>query len=202
MARIPAVRLPKALISPPSVAAHVNAEHLRRRYSTSQWDALVAGEIVSAASREADGQHAQASGIIHYPPRDLWPLLVDFESRPDYLPGAQTIRILRVVGNRVWLAEHVKILFVSIQYHVINTLDPPSGSVSWMLDDTTKNDIAATVGSWQLVPVVGGRHTLVRYSNVLDTGQPVPGAIERVLLKRSLPQMISGLRSEAERRLG
>ena len=202
MARIPAVRLPKELTSPRSVAAHVNTEHLRRSYSTSQWDALVAGEIVSAASREADGQHAQASGIIHYLPRDLWPLLVDFESRPDYLPGAQKIRILRVAGNRVWLAEHVKILFVSIEYRVINTLDPPSGSVSWVLDDTVKNDIAATAGSWQLVPVAGGRHTLVRYSNVLDTGQPVPGAIERMLLKRSLPQMISGLRAEAERRLG
>ena len=46
------------------------------------------------------------------------------------------------------------------------------------------------------------RHTLVRYSNVLDTGQPVPGAIERVLLKRALPEMISGLRAEATRRLG
>ena len=202
MARIPPARLPKALTSPPSVAAGVNSERFRRSYLKSQWDALVAGEIVSAASREVDGQHAQASGIIDYAPDDLWPLLVDFESRPDYLPGAHEIRILRVVGNRVWLAEHVKILFVSIEYRVINTLDPPAGSVSWILDDTAKNDIAATVGSWQLVPVVGGRHTLVRYSNVLDTGQPVPGAIERVLLKRSLPQMISGLRAEAKRRLG
>jgi ribosome-associated toxin RatA of RatAB toxin-antitoxin module len=202
MARVSATRLPKSLRSPPSVAAGVDSERLRRSYSKSQWDALVAGEIVSAASRAADGQHAQASGIIQYAPGDLWPLLVDFESRPDYLPGAREVRILRVVGNRVWLAEHVKILFVSIRYRVINTLDPASGSVSWVLDDTAENDIAATAGSWQLVPVLGGRHTLVRYRNVLDTGQPVPGAIEQVLLKRSLPQMIGGLRTEAKRRLG
>ena len=202
MARTAAVRLPKALSSPPSVATGVDSERFRRSYSKSQWDALVAGEIVTAASRSADGQHAEASGIIHCAPSDLWPLLVDFESRPAYLPGAREIRILKVVGNRVWLAEHVKILFVSIEYCVINTLDPRSGTVSWALDDTAKNDIAATVGSWQLVPVVGGRHTLVRYSNVLDTGQPVPPAIERILLKRSLPQMISGLRAEAKRRLG
>ena len=202
MARIPAARLPKALTSPPSVATEVNGARFRRGYSKSQWDALEAGDIISAASRVADGQHAEASGIIHHAPGDLWPLLVDFESRPNYLPGAHAIRILKVVGNRVWLAEQVKILFVSIQYQVINTLDPPSGSVSWVLDDTVKNDIAATVGSWQLVPVAGGRHPLVRYSNVLDTGQPLPGAIERVLLKRSLPEMISGLRTEAARRLG
>lgn len=202
MARNSAARLPKALTSPPAVATGVNGEHFRRRYSKSEWDALVAGEILCAASRAADGQHAQASGIIPYPPGELWPLLVDFESRPEYLPGAHEIRILKVVGNRVWLAEQVKILFVSIAYRVINTLDPRSGSVSWTLDDTAKNDIAATAGTWQLVPVAGGHHTLVRYSNVLDTGQPVPGAIERVLLKRALPEMISGLRAEAKRRYG
>lgn len=201
MARAPAARLPKTLTAPPSVATEVNSEHFRRTYAKREWDALLAGDIVSAAAREADGQHAQASGVIPYAAADLWPLLVDFESRPDYLPGAHEIRILKVAGNRVWLAERLKILFVSIAYRVINTLDPRSGAVSWVLDDTAENDIAATVGSWQLVPVVGGRHTLVRYSNVLDTGQPVPGAIERVLLQRTLPQMISGLRAEAQRRL-
>ena len=145
MARPHPVRLPQALISPPSVASAVNAERVRRRYAQSQWDALAAGEVVSRASREADGQHAEAAGIIQCAPRDLWPLLVDFESRPDYLPGAHAIRILRVAGNRVWLAEQVKILFVSIEYRVINTLDPESGSVSWVLDETAKNDIAATM---------------------------------------------------------
>jgi ribosome-associated toxin RatA of RatAB toxin-antitoxin module len=202
MARSAAVRLPKTLASPPLVASRVNSERIRRTYSTSQWDALAAGEILSAASREADGQHARATGMIRYAARDLWPLLIDFESRPNYLPGAHEIRILRVAGNRVWLAEHVKILFVSIKYHVVNTLEPESGSVSWVLDDAATNDIAATAGAWELVPIAGGRHTLLRYSNVLDTGQPVPGAIERLLLKRSLHQMVSGLRTEAQRRLG
>ena len=202
MARSPTVRLPKALTAPPSVASAVNAERIRRSYSKSRWDALAAGEVVSTASREADGQHAEAAGIIQYAPRDFWPLLVDFESRPDYLPGAQAIRILRIAGNRVWLAEQVKILFVSIEYRVINTLDPESGSVSWVLDETAKNDIDATAGAWEVAPVAGGHHTLLRYRNVLDTGQPVPGAIERLLLRRSLPQMISGFRTEAQRRLG
>lgn len=201
MTRTTAVRLPKALASPRAVASRVNADDIRRDYSTHEWEALVTGEIVSAASHEADGQHARAAGMLHYAPRDLWPILVDFESRPDYLPGAHEIRLLRVAGNRVWLAEHVRILFVNIKYQVINTLDPESGSVTWVLDDTATNDISATAGAWELVPISSGRHTLIRYSNVLDTGQPVPVAIEHLLLKRSLPQMIGGLRREAQRRL-
>jgi hypothetical protein len=200
MARLQAVRLPKALTAPASVASAVNAERIRGSYSRREWEALAAGDIVSAASRGADGQHARAAGIIPDSPRVLWPLLVDFESRPAYLPGAQEIRILRVAGNRVWLAERLRILFVEIAYQVINTLDPDGGCVSWVLDDRAENDIAATTGAWELVPIDGGRHTLVRYRNVLDTGQPIPGRIERFLLTRSLPQMIEGLRREAARR--
>jgi ribosome-associated toxin RatA of RatAB toxin-antitoxin module len=202
MVRVSTARLPKALTSPTRVASAVNAERVRRGYAKAQWDALLAGDVVTAASRQDDGQHAEAAGIIERPPRELWALLVDFESRPNYLPGATEVRIVRVAGNRVWLAEKVEILFASIEYRVVNTLDPESGSVSWVLDDSVENDIAATAGSWDLVPVAGGRHTLLRYGNVLDTGQPVPGVIQRLLLKRSLPQMISGLRSEAMRRFG
>jgi hypothetical protein len=200
MTRTAAPRLPETLTSPARVASAVTAARIRRGYATNDWDALLAGEIVTADARDADRQHAQASGVIRCAPRDVWPTLVDFESRPAYLPGAQEIRILRVIGNQVWLAERLKILFVTIAYRVINTLDPDGGCVSWVLDETAKNDIAATTGSWQLVPLAGGRHTLVRYSNWLDTGQPVPRAVESFLLRRSLPQMISGLRAEVERR--
>ncbi len=51
------------------------------------------------------------------------------------------------------------------------------------------------------IAVTEGRHTLVIYSNRLDTGQPLPRAIESFLLQRSLPQMINGLRGELQRRL-
>jgi hypothetical protein len=202
MARRATLRLPPALSSPAAVATAADGEGVRRTYTKRQWEQLLAGDIVSAARREADGQHAEAAGIVACPPRALWPLLVDFESRPAYLPGAQEVRILKIAGTRVWLAERVKILFVTIAYQVVNTLDPAAGTVAWVLDDTAAHDIAATAGSWQLVPVAGGRQTLVRYRNVLDSGQPIPGAIERVLLNRSLPQMIGGLRAEAERRAG
>jgi hypothetical protein len=36
---------------------------------------------------------------------------------------------------------------------------------------------------------------------VLDIGRPVPGAIEHLPLKRALPQMIGGFRTEARWRL-
>jgi ribosome-associated toxin RatA of RatAB toxin-antitoxin module len=196
------IRLSDALRFPRSVATTAKLERVRKQYSVRQWEALTGGEILSAASRGDDGHHAAAAGVIDCPPRELWPLMVDFESRPDYLPGAQQIRIERVTGNRVWLAETVKFLFVRIAYRVINTLDPAAGMVRWVLDETAANDIVATAGAWDLVSLDGGRRTLLRYANVLDTGQPIPAAVERLLLTRSLPEMIAGMRREAKRRRG
>jgi hypothetical protein len=194
------IPLPDALRFPRAVATTVKLERVRKQYGARAWTALTAGEILSAASRGDDGHHAGAAGVIDRPAGELWPLLVDFESRPDYLPGAQQIRIERVAGNRVWLAETVKVLFVRIAYRVINTLDPAAGAVRWVLDDTAANDIAATIGAWELVPLDRGERTLLRYANVLDTGQPIPAAVERLLLTRSLPEMIGGMRREATRR--
>ncbi len=195
------VRLPKKLISPPFVASLELTERVRGEYAKREWNALMAGEILTAVSSGPDGQHASAAGVIERTPRDLWPLLVDFESRPAFLPGADAIRVVKIAGNRVWLEERVKLLFVTVAYRVINTLVPAVGSVSWMLDNTGVNDIAATTGSWEIAPVAGERHTLLRYQNVLDIGRPVPGVIEHLLLKRALPQMIGGFRTEARRRL-
>ncbi len=155
MPRTPVVCLPERLRAPAQVAVNVRVERFRRSFSKSEWQALTAGEIVTETSgtSSAEGQRARAAGIVQCTSREVWPTLVDFESRPKYLPGAQEIRLVRVDANRVWLAEHVRVLFVSIRYHVINTLDPEAGSVSWVLDDAVESDIAATTGSWQLVPV-------------------------------------------------
>jgi carbon monoxide dehydrogenase subunit G len=201
MPRAAVVRLPERLRAPAQVAVDVSCERLRRSFSRSQWHALAAGQVVAEVSG-AEDKRARAAGLVQFTPQEVWPTLVDFESRPKYLPGAQEIRTVRVEANRVWLAEHVRVLFVSIHYQVINTLDPEGGSVSWVLDDTVEHDIAGTTGSWQLAPIAERRQTLVIYSNRLDIGRPVPRTIESFLLQRSLPQMINGLRNELQRRLG
>jgi ribosome-associated toxin RatA of RatAB toxin-antitoxin module len=196
--------LPEALRRPRRVGRHVDVTVMPGRYSTTDWQALQRGEIITAAATDRDGETSEertvyAAAIIPYPPEQVWAVLADFEERPKFLPGAKEIHIVRVEGNRVWLDERLKFMLVTIRYRVINTLDPERGAMSWVLDKTAVHDIADTEGAWRLTALTGER-TLVTYRAWVDTGQPLPGFLESFLMKRSLPALIEGLRGEALRR--
>src|SRR5689334_12653006 len=69
---------------------------------------LERGEIVIASAEpvEPDGesQRRMRAAMIVAQPVDLaWDTLADFERRPEFLPGAKEIRVVRREGDRVWL---------------------------------------------------------------------------------------------------
>lgn len=197
--------VPEALSAPACVACQVDGERIRRDHSTDDWNALAAGKVLT--SEVADGEPGeaqqstvQAAGIIQDAPSRVWTTLVDFTSHPRFAPGTKDVRVVRVDGDRVWVAEHLRFFLVDVRYTLINTLDPASGTIRWVLDESVDHDIGGTRGSWQLTPVAAGRHTLLTYRAWIDTGRHVPAFIEQFLLQRSLPNVIGGLRDEVGRR--
>ena len=191
--------------TPACVACSVDLEEVRSGYSMADWKDLALGQVVitkvdTAATDGGINTSVQTSAIIPRTPAQVWSVLVDFDSRPDFTPGLQESHTRKIEGNRVWLDERVRVLWVNIRYHIIDTLAPDRGLITWVLDKSLDNDIKESVGSWQLVPLSPGPQTLVRYRAHIDTGQPVPGFIESFLVKRSLPKLVSGLRDEVERR--
>src|SRR6185369_7100480 len=108
--------------------------------------------------------------------------------------------VVRVDGDRVWLAQHLRFFFVDVRYTVIDTLDPVTGRIGVVLDETAPHDIGGTRGSWQLTPLAGGRETLISYRAWIDPGRRLSTFIQQFLLRRSLPDLIGGLRDEVERR--
>ncbi|HYD49156.1 MAG TPA: SRPBCC family protein [Terriglobales bacterium] len=202
MARI---ALPESLTAPPKVGRALDQETIRGWYTPPQWAALERGEILIAGGEGEDTatlhrRRHRATAIIAHTPEQVWLALTDFESRPRFLPGAKEIRIVRLEGNKVWLDERVRLPLLSIHYRVINTLEPELGSMSWILDKSAPHDIADTDGGWLVSALDGGSRTLVTYRVRVDTGQPLPGFLENLLVKRSLPDLIAGLRHEVERR--
>jgi uncharacterized protein YndB with AHSA1/START domain len=194
----------QAPVRPECVACRREVAHVRGDYSDSDWAALTRGAIVTAEKSEQGPSGTEgtvaAAGIIARTPDSVWSVLTDFESRPRYVPAMKEVRIVRVEGNRVWLAERMRLFFVNIRYGLINTLQPDDGSLTWVLDDTVEHDIAGMRGSWQLVPMENGQRTLVTYHAWIDTGRPVPRFIENLLMRRSLPGVVADLRTEVERR--
>ncbi len=191
--------------TPSCVACEVDAQSIRTDYTTKNWRDLALGKIITTKVDEArsdDGikTAVQTSVIIARTPAEVWSVLVDFEASPSFVASLKEAHIQKVAGNRVWLDERLRIWWTDIHFHIISTLQPKRGLLSWVLDKTQDNDITESIGSWQLVPLPPGPQTLVRYRAHVDTGKPVPGFIERFLVDRSLPKIVGGLRTEVERR--
>lgn len=197
--------VPETLSAPACVACQIDGEGVRRDYSTEDWNALVAGQVLTSevADRETGGAQrstVEAVGIIRNTPSRVWTTLVDFASRPKFQPNTQEVRVVRVHGDRVWAAQHLRFFLVDVRFTIINTLDPTNGTLRFVLDESVDHDIGGTIGSWQLTPVASGRHTLVKYRSWVDTGRHIPAFVEHFLLQRSLPDLIGGLRDEVGRR--
>lgn len=201
----PAVVVPEALRAPVRVGRDLGDEAVRSWYSAAQWKALDKGDILTIdaddrGNRSHQERRVSAAAIIRFPPESVWQALADFERRPEFLPGAKEIRVVKIDGNRIWLDERVKVLLMSIRYRVINTLEPQIGAMSWVLDKSAPHDIADTEGAWRVTGISDSRHTLVSYRVRVATGQPIPGFLEDLVVKHSLPDLIGGLRDEVARR--
>jgi ribosome-associated toxin RatA of RatAB toxin-antitoxin module len=178
---------------------------IRSTYSDTDWQALMRGKVVTAAVHDphsAGGVQStdEASAVIPYPPAEVWSVVTDFESRPHFVPGSKDVQITRREGNRLWIAEHLRVLLISVRFVVISTLDPEHGAVTWVVDHDAPHDIAETTGSWAVVPLDSGQATLVRYRTWIDSGRSVPRFVEDFLTKRSLPKIVEGVRNEVHRR--
>ncbi|HVO25894.1 MAG TPA: SRPBCC family protein [Candidatus Margulisiibacteriota bacterium] len=197
--------LPQPIPTPGCIGCRVDLAEIRRSYSDADWQALMQGKVVTTLSREAGAGGTvqstnEASAIIPYPPAEVWSVVTDFESRPRFVPGNKEVQIVRRDGNRLWIAEHLRVLLINVRFVVISTLEPEQGRVTWVLDRDAPHDIADTTGSWTVVPLAGGQETLVRYRTWIDSGRSVPRFVEDFLTKRSLPKIVEGIRSEVHRR--
>ena len=205
LAQLAAESAPSVPPIAPCIACRVDLAQIRSSYPEADWQALLQGKVVVTKLGDSHSAGAvqttnEASAIIPYPPAQVWSVVTDFESRPQYVPGSKDVHIGRREGNRLWIDEHLRILLINVRFTVISTVDPEQGSVTWVLDHSTRNDIADTTGSWTVVPLKDGIETLVRYRTWVDSGRSVPRLAEEFLTRRSLPKIVEGLRSEVQRR--
>ena len=186
------------------IACQADVVQLRSGYAPDAWEKMASGKVITstAESKDADGNpksRVEAAAIMGFSPTQVWTVLADFEARPKFISAAKEIRILKTEGNRIWIAEHLKVLLFNIRFQAVNTLDAERGILSWALDKSAPHDIADTTGAWE-VGALAARQTLVKYGASVDTGRPVPGFVENFLTERSLPGVLSGLRDELQRR--
>ena len=206
---VPALAQPSEITSvSPCVGCQTTAEQVRGDLSDRDWQTVAGGAIVTGDvhSHGANGseQHAvRAIGLVREPPAKVWEVLIDFPGRLKWQHDFTEIRVVRADGERIWVAEKLKVLFVTIGFQIINTLHPDTGAISFEMDESAPHDIAASKGFWQLAPSGDDQQqTLVAYHAWVDAGRYVPDFVQSFLLERSLPHVIDGLREEVQRRFG
>lgn len=201
----PAAELPVELRRPQCVACRQPAGAARTLFSEADWRRLESGAVIIVDQRPtvADGDsfvsESEAAVIVPRPAAEVWAVLADFESRPEFLPNIRESHVERVEDSRVWISQHVSVFWMQIRYTLIMTLDPARGLMTSVLDHSAPHDIRDSHGSWDVLPHGDASALLVSRSRV-ETGMPVPGIIKSYLVKNSLPQMMSSLRNEVERR--
>jgi uncharacterized protein YndB with AHSA1/START domain len=205
-ASVTTVTLPEALVSPPCVACREDAAAARDGIADADWRRILAGEIITAELPDADAAsdraRVQVVGLIPEPPPRVWAVLADFASRPEWAPSTKEVRVARVDGNRVWVDERLRFFLVNIAVRMVNTLEPERGTMGFEMDESAPHDIGGSRGSWQLRSLEEARKTVVVYRAWIDTGRRVPAFVQSFLLERSLPQILTNLRAEVERRAG
>jgi ribosome-associated toxin RatA of RatAB toxin-antitoxin module len=171
----------------------------------SEWPSLEAGEILVLDRKDPDVEprsalRVRALGLIEAPPEQVWEALLDFERWPEFMPLIRETEIMRRDSGRVWVRQRYRVVFLNMEHTSIYETNRGLGELSWSLDRNAHHDIADTEGRWWLLPVKSGAATLAIYAGALDAGRGVPGFVERLLMRRSLPTMLRELRGEVKRR--
>ena len=163
---------------------------------------LDAGKFVVLNERSKDSEGKSRGkgvvlGIIEKPRNDVWSVLTDYTSHPEYLPTVVATEVYSTEGTTTGIKETIKVLWKRVQYHVLQTQDDQAYVLAWRLDKSLKNDIDDTWGHWALLPYGEGKCVAV-YSVHVDTGIAVPQFVEDFLMRRDLPDVVRAVKKRAE----
>ncbi|MBW2279339.1 MAG: SRPBCC family protein [Deltaproteobacteria bacterium] len=189
----------------PCIACAVPVARLEDLVSSSELDQLREGQILVAEDERKSGEASangktRAAALVRRAPDAVWSTLTDFESWPGFMPLIDSTEIARREGDQVWVRQRFSVMFVGMGHTSVYDLAPRAGEIRWALDDEEPADIVSSTGTWRLVPVDGGKATLVRYRASMSSGRAVPEFVQDMLMKRSLRALLGNLRTEVERR--
>jgi ribosome-associated toxin RatA of RatAB toxin-antitoxin module len=197
--------LPPVGVARPCVSCSLELADLESLYSDRERAALRAGDVlISEEGRETAGEvelrTRSAEAVLMHSPDRIWSVLTDFESWPGFMPHIKRTEITRRDDRKMWVRQSFRIALVSMRHTTIYSLDPRQGELHWRLDPDSPADMAASQGRWQLMPIDDGSHTLLRYQAAMDPGRRVPGFVEKMVVHRSLRDLIGNLSEEVRRR--
>lgn len=127
----------------------------------------------------------QISELFSCTPEQLFKIITDYESYPEFLQEVKKCQVLKTDGDRK-IVEYTVSVLKSFKYQMAMT-EKPSDSVVW---EFVSGDLFKTSsGSWSIVEENGKARATYKVEATFNMF--VPGPIEKALLNVNLPNMVS-----------
>ncbi len=167
---------------------------------------LVNGKVVLTSRYYEDERgKARTKGaalvIVDRAPKEVWKHLDKFENYPLFMPRMLSATPYFYEGNRIGVEFTLKVIFKTIRYNIMHTINKEQGTLVLDLDKSKENDIRQTKGEWLVKPYGEGK-SLVFHSVTIDTGMAIPTGIMDYLTKKDLPNIVLALKERVEAQEG
>ena len=124
----------------------------------------------------------------------IWQVMVNCHEIPTFVPGLKDCQVLASGENWEIIRHDVKwIWFFPKLTYVFRAHYEQNRRIDFT---RLEGDLREMKGSWRLTPMGDGHQTLLRYSVFLDPGFFVPQWLVRFSLKKSLPDVLTAIRTK------
>jgi ribosome-associated toxin RatA of RatAB toxin-antitoxin module len=168
-----------------------------RELSPAELAKVEAGEVILESQTYQDAQgrtrgRGLAIGFVKADKGRIMDTILGYEAYPQFMPRVKTTAVYGRTDTQVNVKFTIEVVMVKVSYHITHQVDRAAGTISWTLDKSRPNEIAATDGFWGLKPHKNG--TLLYYTVAVDTGRSIPKAIEDYLTKKDLPNIVKSIK--------
>lgn len=130
-------------------------------------------------------------------PEELFAIVTDLESYPDWVDGMKHVDVLGVDDNDLPLRSTMTldVTIRTVTYTLSYEYDYPA-SVAWTSEEG--GDVKRIDGSYTFEQAADDEPTTVTYELTIDPGFPVPGFMIRKAQKAIMNAALKGLKAQAE----
>ncbi len=179
------------------------------------WTKRFEGDGIAVYSRTAEGarvHEVRMIGDVEAPPRACRNVLADAAAHPETLPHVAASRVVEREGEtRYWVYSQFAFPVVSDRDLTLRIVEEElrTPGAGFRLRFSAANDrgppprdgvvrIETCAGSWEFLPLDGGKRTRAVYTLLVDPGGLVPAFLANKGTRQSLPELMNALRRAAQ----
>mgnify|MGYP001184838156 CR=1 FL=1 len=153
---------------------------------------------ITSQKKVLDGKSYHVGSVkIHSAPDEVWSILTDYDRAIAVFSNVRDIKLLESKGNVKKVRFEVASLGGLWKFNYVLALtESEPHRIKWHRHSGAFKE---NEGYWELLPADGGRATVVNYVKRIDGGMLMPQVLVDRELAKTMPVVLSNLKTEAEK---